>query len=51
MEGYMAKVLTKTFNYLLNLWGAILINWTVKSKEDQAFLPESDSAISLLLES
>lgn len=39
----MSKYLTRAFVFLLDLWGALLINWTVKSKGEHAFLPEYEN--------
>jgi len=44
----MPKYLTKTFILLLDLWGMLLIKWTVKSNEGQAFHIENEGSFSLL---
>lgn len=41
----MFGLLTKLFQMGLNIYGNILILWTVKSMEGQAFLEESDARI------
>ncbi len=46
----MLKYPTKLFIFLLDNIGEFLINWTVKSKDDQAFLPEEETANLLTFE-
>ena len=47
----MSKYLTRTFIFMLDLWGILLIKWTVKSKDGQAFLPDNEAHFSMLIES
>jgi hypothetical protein len=46
----MGKYLTRMFVSLLDLWGVLLVNWAVKSKDEHAFLPENETHFSLLIE-